>query len=100
MVRSTSSEQRAWLQRATKITGAAQRAREREGSSRADGARRFRVDTATFYRWELGLTVPTHGPNLTNYVRWLKRLGVDEDPAMKVTDEQVTATEPEHAEVA
>jgi transcriptional regulator with XRE-family HTH domain len=99
MVSSTSIEQRSWLQRATK-TGAPQRVREHAGLSRADCARRFHVDGATFYRWELGQTVPTHGPSLSNYVRWLKRLGIDDDPAMKDMGECGSEPVPESAEVA
>lgn len=43
----------------------------------------MKVDTVTFYRWELGQRVPTHGANLGNYARFLKRLGVENDPAMR-----------------
>lgn len=82
MASSSLMEQRTWLNRATE-TKAAQRAREKCGISRTQGARRFDVDTATFYRWETGQRVPTHGTNLTRYVRWLKSIGVDDDPAMQ-----------------
>lgn len=83
MASTRDSDLRSWVRRATTETGAVQRARETAGISRTDAARRLHVDTVTYYRWELGQRTPTHGANLANFARFAKRIGVDEDPAMR-----------------
>lgn len=75
-------QQRAFVRRATS-TGAAPRARKAQGIGLPGAARTLKVDTSTYYRWETGQTVPTHDGNLGAFVRWLKRIGVEDDPAMR-----------------
>jgi transcriptional regulator with XRE-family HTH domain len=74
--------ERAFAKRAGK-TGAARRARESSGHTVATASTKLGVDGGTYSRWERALTTPTHHDHLARYVRWLKRLGVENDPAMR-----------------
>lgn len=90
----TAEARRNYVLRAQR-TGAAPRARKRRGIGLADAARANKVDNSTYYRWEQGKSMPTHDGNLAAFVRYLKRLGVDDDPAMHnmTPDSQGSGTE-------
>jgi len=89
-------DDRAFAKRAG-ITGAAPRARKNRGHTTASAANKLKVSESTYSRWERGLNMPTHHDHLGAYVRWLKRLGVEDDPAMRDEDGAAEARELESA---